>query len=102
MVLLEFSMYPTDKGESVSRYVARSLEIIDASGLPYRLGPMGTTLEGEYGEVMDVVRRCFERMTQDCDRVACQIKLDWRRQGSGRLDAKVAKLKSVTGLDLKT
>ncbi len=102
MVLLEFSMYPTDKGESVSPYVARSLEIVDASGLPYRLGPMGTTLEGEYDEVMGVVRRCFERMTQDCDRVACQIKLDWRRHGGGRLEAKVAKLKQVTGRDLKT
>jgi uncharacterized protein (TIGR00106 family) len=102
MVLLEFSMYPTDKGESVSQYVARSLEIIDASGLPYRLGPMGTTLEGEYDEVMAVVRRCFERMTQDSNRVACQLKIDWRREGRGRLDAKVAKLKAVTGRDLKS
>ena len=40
----------------------RSLEIIDDSGLPYRLGPMGTCLEGEYDEVMAVVHRCFERM----------------------------------------
>ena len=102
MVLLEFSMYPTDKGESVSQYVARSLEIIDASGLPYRLGPMGTTLEGEYDEVMAVVRRCFERMSQDCGRVACQVKLDYRRGPAGRLDAKVDKLKRVTGRDLRT
>ncbi len=102
MVLLEFAMYPTDKGASVSRYVARSLEIIDASGLPYRLGPMGTTLEGEYDAVMDVVRRCFERMSQDCDRVACHISIDWRRAGAGRLDEKVAKLKAITGRDLKT
>ncbi|MDX2474989.1 MAG: thiamine-binding protein, partial [Candidatus Krumholzibacteria bacterium] len=51
MVLLEFAMYPTDKGESVSNYVQRNLEIIDDSGLPYRLGPMGTCLEGEYDEV---------------------------------------------------
>lgn len=102
MVLLEFSMYPTDKGESVSQYVARSLEIIDASGLPYRLGPMGTTLEGEYDEVMAVVRRCFERMSQDCGRVACHLKLDYRRGPGGRLDAKVDKLKRITGRDLKT
>ena len=97
MVLLEFSLYPTDKGASVSRYVARSLEIIDASGLPYRLGPMGTTLEGEYGQVMDVVRLCFERMAQDCDRVACQIKLDYRRGRTVGLAAKVDRLKEITG-----
>jgi len=101
MVLLEFSMYPTDKGESVSQYVARSLEIIDASGLPYRLGPMGTTLEGEFDEVMAVVRQCYERMAADCARIACQIKIDARRGGGGRLDAKVARLRQVTGRDLK-
>ena len=37
MVLLEFSLYPTDKGASVSEYVKRNLEIIDDSGLPYVL-----------------------------------------------------------------
>lgn len=41
-ILLEFSMTPISKGESVSRYVARSLEIIEKSGLDYRVNPMGT------------------------------------------------------------
>ena len=102
MVLLEFSMYPTDKGESVSKEVARSLEIIDASGLPYRLGPMGTCLEGEWDEVMDVVRRCCERMSEDCRRIACQIKIDYRQGGRGRIEAKVERLKERTGRDLRT
>ena len=55
MVLLEFAMYPLGQGESLSRYVARSLDIIDKSGLAYRLTPMGTILEGEWAEVMAVV-----------------------------------------------
>jgi uncharacterized protein YqgV (UPF0045/DUF77 family) len=46
MVLLEFSMSPLGKGESVGKYVARSLDIIDKSGVDYRLNPMGTVLEG--------------------------------------------------------
>ncbi|MFO7608647.1 MAG: MTH1187 family thiamine-binding protein [Candidatus Krumholzibacteriia bacterium] len=102
MVLLEFSLYPTDKGASVSAYVARSLEIIDDSGLPYRLGPMGTTLEGEWDEVMAVVTRCYEAMTVDCDRIACQIKIDARKGTGGRLQGKVATLKARTGRDLAT
>jgi uncharacterized protein (TIGR00106 family) len=102
MVLLEFSLYPTDKGESVSDYVKRNLEIIDDSGLPYRLGPMGTTLEGEYDQVMAVVKRCFDRMSTDCGRVACQIKIDYRAGRTGRLDAKVQVLKDKTGRDLAT
>ncbi|MGB9623407.1 MAG: thiamine-binding protein, partial [Phycisphaerae bacterium] len=48
--LVEFSMSPMGKGESVSEYVAHSLEIIEASGVPYRMGPMGTVLEGEWSE----------------------------------------------------
>ncbi len=102
MVLLEFSLYPTDKGESVSDYVKRNLEIIDDSGLPYRLGPMGTCLEGEYDEVMAVVKKCFDRMSADCGRVACQIKIDYRAGRSGRLEAKVQTLKDKTGRDLRT
>lgn len=102
MVLLEFSLYPTDKGESVSDYVKRNLEIIDDSGLPYRLGPMGTTLEGEWHEVMAVVTRCYEAMAADCNRVACQIKIDARKGAGGRLEGKVATLKAKTGRDLAT
>jgi uncharacterized protein (TIGR00106 family) len=102
LVLLEFSMYPTDKGESVSTYVARSLEIIDESGLDYRLGPMGTTLEGEMDQVLGVVRRCFERMSADCNRIACNIEIDWRRDGQGRLAAKVESVRQKTGRRLRT
>ena len=102
MVLLEFSMYPTDKGASVSDYVKRSLEIIDDSGLPYRLGPMGTCLEGEWDEVMAVVTQCFERMQSDCGRVAVSLKVDYRAGASGRLDSKVATVKAKTGRDLQT
>lgn len=100
MVLLEFAMYPTDKGASVSDYVGRSLEIIDDSGLPYRLGPMGTCLEGEYDEVMAVVKSCFERMSGDCGRVACTLKFDYRTGFEGRLESKVDTLVRKTGRDL--
>jgi uncharacterized protein (TIGR00106 family) len=102
MVLLEFSMFPTDKGASVSEYVKRSLEIIDASGLPYKLGPMGTCLEGEWEEVMAVVGRCFARMQQDSDRIAVNLKVDYRAGESGRLDSKVETLRRKTGRDLRT
>ncbi len=102
MVLLEFSMYPTDKGASVSDYVKRSLEIIDDSGLPYRLGPMGTCIEGEWNEVMAVVTKCFEKMQSDCGRIAVNVKVDYREGGQGRLDSKVATVKAKTGRELKT
>jgi uncharacterized protein (TIGR00106 family) len=90
MVLLEFSMSPLGKGESVGKFVARSLDIIDKSGVDYRLNPMGTVLEGEWDDVFRVVRRCYERMKRDCSRISCTIKVDYRKGHSGRLSSKVA------------
>jgi uncharacterized protein (TIGR00106 family) len=102
MVLLDFSMTPLGKGESVSSYVARCLEVVAASGLDYRLHAMGTTLEGELDEVLSVVRRCFDALQGDCDRISCSIKIDYRRGQSGRLQSKVEKIRKLTGQRLQT
>ena len=99
-MLLEFSMFPMGKGESVGDYVARSLDIIDRSGVPYRLNPMGTVLEGEWDEVMGVVKQCYEKMTADCGRVTCTLKFDWRRDATGRITGKVASVERRLGRDL--
>ena len=101
MVLLEFSIVPLDKGQSVSQYVARSLEIIDASGLDYRLHAMGTIIEGELPEVLDVLRRCVEAIAADCDRVTFTAKMDYRKGHAGRLESKVASVEAIVGRELK-
>ncbi len=101
MVLLEFSMSPLGKGESVGKYVSRSLDIIDKSGVDYRLNPMGTVLEGEWDEVMAVVRRCYERMKKDCNRISCSIKIDYRRGAKGRLASKVTSVEQRLGRSVK-
>ncbi len=102
MVLLEFSMSPLGKGESVGKYVSRSLDIIDRSGVEYRLNPMGTVLEGEWNEVFDVVRRCFERMRKDCNRISCIIKVDYRKNHRGRLVSKTASVEKRLTRKLRT
>ena len=102
MVLLEFSMSPLDKGESLSEYVARSLDIIDRSGLAYQLTPMGTILEGEWDEVMAVVTACFEAMRADCPRVEVALKVDYREGEGSRLTSKVAAVETKLGRKLST
>ena len=102
MVLLEFSMSPLGKGESVGKYVSRSLAIIDRSGVDYRLNPMGTVLEGEWDEVFEVVKKCYERMRKDCSRISCTIKVDYRRGRTGRLGGKVASVEKRLKRKLKT
>ena len=102
MLLAEFSMWPMDKGESVSPYVARLLEIIDRSGLPYRLGPLGTCLEGEYDAVMQVIRQCHEALAADCNRIACTIKMDYRAGHDNMLDSKIESVERQLGRKLRT
>lgn len=102
MVLLELSMTPLDKGESVSKYVARSVDIIDKSGLPYRLNPMGTVIEGSLDDVLKVVKECHERMAQDCNRISTSMKIDYRKGKSGRLESKVESVRKKVGRDIST
>ncbi|MCU0585338.1 MAG: MTH1187 family thiamine-binding protein [Desulfobacterales bacterium] len=89
-VIVDFSMFPIDKGESLSPYVARSIKIIRESGLPYEFRAMGTSIEGEWDEVMAVVKRCFEEMRRDCNRVSLALKADYRKGPGGRIERKVA------------
>ncbi len=95
-------MTPLGKGESVSEYVARSLDIIDQSGLAYRLTPMGTVLEGEWDQVFDVIRACADRMKQDCPRITTSIKVDYREGASGRLTSKMAAVERRLGRSLQS
>jgi uncharacterized protein (TIGR00106 family) len=100
MLLAEISLSPLDKGTSLAVHVARCLDVVDRSGLPYRLGPMGTTVEGEWKEVMAVLEACFESLAEDCDRVSVHLKGDWRRGAAGRLTAKVEAVERILGRKL--
>ena len=102
MVLVEFTMTPIAKGESVSPYVARVLDIVDRSGLPYQLTAMGTLIEGEWDEVIAVGTACFEAMRADCSRVSTQFRADYRAGPGGRLKAKVESVQRTLGRRLAT
>ncbi len=101
MVVLELSIFPLDKGESVSAYVARAVDLIDRSGLDYQCHAMGTLIEGTFEQVMGVVRQCFEALSADCDRIECHLALDYRKGRSGRLLGKVASVEQKVGRPLK-
>jgi uncharacterized protein YqgV (UPF0045/DUF77 family) len=63
---------------------------------------MGTILEGEWDEVLDVVTQCFERMQKDCNRISCTMKIDYRKGHTGRLSAKTASVEKRLKRKLKT
>ncbi len=101
MLLAEFSIWPMDKGVSVSPFVARAIEVVERSGLPYKVGPLGTCIEGEYDAVMAVIKQCHDALAKDSDRVMCTIKMDWRRGRSGRIEGKVDSVEKSLGHSVK-
>jgi len=101
--LVFVSMTPLGKGESVSRYVSRVVDVIDRSGLSYVLTPMGTIVEGEsWQEVMEVLQRGFEELKKDCPRISITMKIDYREGKSGRIKSKVESVREKLGRDIKT
>lgn len=88
-VIIDFSIFPMDKGVSLSPYVARAIKIVKESGLPYCFGPMSTSIEGEWDDVMAVVSRCFAELKKDSTRINVNLKADYRQGPGGRLTSKI-------------
>jgi len=101
MVMLEFSIFPIDKGPGLSPYVARCLDIVDKSGVAYKVNPMGTVLEGDWDSVFGVVKSCYEELSKDCDRIEVAIKVDARKGRTGAIEGKVKSVEEKLGRELK-
>ena len=102
MVLLEMSIVPLGLGESVSPYVARCVDLVDRSGLDYELHAMGTIVEGELGQVLDLMRQCIEEVAKSAGRVSCSAKIDYRKGVAGALKSKVVSVEQKLGRQVKT
>ena len=68
-MIAEFSVIPIGTGASTSAEVAKVVKLIDESGLPYKLNPMGTVIEGEWAEVMGLIEKCHKIIYDDVERV---------------------------------
>lgn len=99
--MAEVSIFPIGEGESLSKWVGRCLEIIDKSGLEYRINPMGTVIEGEYDEVMGVIRECHMAVREDSQRVSAYIKIDDRKGVEGAMLKKVESVEKTVGKPLR-
>ena len=102
MTLCELTMFPTDKGVSVSAYVSRVLDIIDKSGLTYRLTPMSTIIEGEWDDVIKTVTTCFRELERDCDRISVSLKVDFRKGTASRMGSKIDAIERHLGRRIST
>ncbi|MBN2669955.1 MAG: MTH1187 family thiamine-binding protein [Bacteroidales bacterium] len=98
-VLVEFAMFPTDKkGESASPYVSKVIEMIRESGVPYKLGAMGTTFETEtLAEAHQLIENAYKTLEPDSQRVYSIIKMDIRKGAKDRLNGKVKSIENHIG-----
>jgi uncharacterized protein (TIGR00106 family) len=90
-MIVAFSVTPVGTGAaSVADEVADAVRVVRASGLPNRTDSMFTEIEGDWDEVMDVVKRAVDAVLAGCDRVSLVLKADVRPGVTGALDAKIA------------
>lgn len=91
---------PVGKGESLSKDIAQVLKVIDEGGLPYDFGSMGTTVEGEWDAVMDLVKDCHDKMLESNNRIYLVIKIDERKGAKDRITGKVKSVEEKLGRGL--
>jgi uncharacterized protein (TIGR00106 family) len=96
-MLVQFTMFPTDKGESVSGYVAQVIDVCEESSLPYKLGPMSTTIEGEWDEVFGVIKACRNKLRKVSNRVYIVISVDDRKDAKNRIKGKISAVAAKLG-----
>lgn len=97
-MLVAFSVAPSGTGRadgSVHDAVAAAVRIVRASGLPHTTDAMFTTIEGEWDEVFDVVRRATQAVAPFGSRVSLVLKADIRPGRTGELEGKVERLEAA-------
>ena len=101
-MLVAFSIAPgtLDPDGSVSAAVATAIRIVRESGLPNETTSMFTTIEGEWDEVMAVVKQTVDALLEQTDRVSLVLKADIRPGHTGQLTDKVERVNErLTGTD---
>jgi uncharacterized protein (TIGR00106 family) len=99
-MLLEFSTFPAGE-KSYSHIVAKVIDLVDKSGLPYETHALGTLVEGEWDEVMELVKKCHMLLVNDFDRVMTRITIDDRKGATERIHGKVKAVENALGRNIK-
>ncbi len=93
-VLVSFQVLPRADGLDIYDVVDRAIGVVQASGVPYEVGAMETTMEGEYDHLMRIVKEAQEAcMAAGAERVITVIKVDWKRGGVS-FDEKIGKYRA--------
>ena len=100
-MLAEFSIVPVGTGSSIGDQLAEILKIVDESGLAYKINPMGTVIEGEWDDVMRLVKKCHKTVMKNGERAITTIAIDDRKGKPNRIEEKVKSVERRLGKSLK-
>ena len=93
-MIVNFAIFPVGSSESLSGYVAEAFKLIEQSGLPYEHHSMGTNIEGDWEEVMSLIKQCRDKMLESSGRIYIALTIDERQAQFGRLGKKVKSAKA--------
>ena len=93
-MLVAFSITPLGAGDSVSAAVADAVRLVRESGLPNETNAMFTNVEGEWDEVMSLLKACVDKVAESAPRVSVVVKIDHRPGVTDALHAKVARVEA--------
>jgi len=96
-MLVAFSVTPLGVGDAVGEYVADAVRVVRDSGLPNRTDAMFTTVEGDWDEVMAVVKRAVDAVAAKAPRISVVLKADIRPGATGALTTKMESLERHLG-----
>jgi uncharacterized protein (TIGR00106 family) len=99
-MLAELSIIPLGRGEHLSEALAEILDVVDRSGVRYKFTPCGTCLEGEWDELMEVVRRCHARARQSSRHVLTTIRIEDEEGGTDKLTRNITSVEEKLGRQL--
>jgi len=93
-VIAEFTIIPIGVGVSLSKYVTACERVLAGTGLHYELHANGTNLEGEWGEVMDAIKRCHKTLHEmGVPRLSTIVKIGTRIDREQNMDEKIASVR---------
>ena len=100
-MLVEFSVLPVGSGSSLGGRLAKVLEIVDSSGLPYKVNPMGTVVEGNWNDITKLIKKCHSTVMKTEERVITTISIDDRKGKPNRIEEKVKSVERRLGRTLR-
>ena len=101
-MLTQVSFTPVGTGEETKELIAKAVKIIDKSELDYQLTSMGTIIEGDWEEVMVLIKKCHDEVKNFAERVVTNITVDDRKDLQNRLKNNVLEIEYAAGDTLKT